>query len=245
MKIIFEAFLFTISYFTIMPIKKNLDIQKETYFYTLFFFPLIGFILGSISIIVFLLLSNILHPFYSAFLSAVLYISLYGFLHLEAICDVVDANMAKYSNKDIYTILKDPHIGAIGAIYTFVFILVKLACIAYIFYENKFELFLIVLIFSRVNLIYALKYFTFHKNSFLSLAFKQEANTHLIFLSLIYLLIALYLNMSTIVLFFMSFFCFFMILKILQKKFSFLNGDCIGFTIEHTELILLNLVFML
>ena len=244
MKIIFEAFLFTISYFTLIPIKKNLDIKKETYFYTLFFFPLIGFILGSISIIVFLLLSNIFHPLYSAFISAVLYICLYGFLHLEAICDVVDANMAKYSKKDIYAILKDPHIGAIGAIYTFVFILVKLACITYILYENKFELFLIALIFSRLNLIYALKYFTFHKNSFLSLAFKQEANTYLVALSLIYLFIALYLNMSAILLFLVAFFCFFMILKILQKKFSFLNGDCIGFTIEHTELVLLNLALV-
>ena len=40
-------------------------------------------------------------------------------------------------------------------------------------------------------------------------------------------------------------FSFYFLLKILNNKFGFVNGDCLGFTIEHTELVLLNIALMM
>ena len=34
-------------------------------------------------------------------------------------------------------------------------------------------------------------------------------------------------------------------LKVLDNKFGFVNGDCLGFTLEHTELVLLNIGLLL
>ena len=176
---------------------------------------------------------------------AVIYLFLYGFLHTEAICDVVDAWFASYSGKDVYKIMKESTIGAIGALYAFCFVLLKVGIITYVLYEKQYALFLIVCIFSRLNLIYLLEYYKFSKDSFLSLAFANGSVFTLKILSLIYLIFAFIIGSNVLLLFILSLLSFYFILKVLDKKFGFVNGDCLGFTLEHTELVLLNIGLMI
>ena len=246
MKQILNAFYFAISYFSIIPVfVKNMEIKEETYKYTIFFLPLIGAILASIVIALNLFLNEFFNPLYSSFLVAVIYLFLYGFLHTEAICDVVDAWFASYSGKDPYKIMKESTIGAIGALYAFSFVLLKVGIITYVLYEKQYMLFLIVCIFSRLNLIYLLEYFKFSKDSFLSLAFANGSVFTLKILSLIYLIFAFIIGSNVLLLFILSLLSFYFILKVLDKKFGFVNGDCLGFTLEHTELVLLNIGLMI
>ena len=246
MKQILNAFYFAISYFSIIPVfVKNMEIKEETYKYTLFFLPLVGAILGLIVIALNLFLNEFFNPLYSSFVVAVIYLFLYGFLHTEAICDVVDAWFASYSGKDVYKIMKESTIGAIGALYAFCFVLLKVGIITYVLYEKQYALFLIVCIFSRLNLIYLLEYYKFSKDSFLSLAFANGSVFTLKILSLIYLIFAFIVGSNVLILFILSLLSFYFILKVLDKKFGFVNGDCLGFTLEHTELILLNIGLMI
>ena len=239
MKQILNAFFFAVSYFSIIPVfVKNMEIKEETYKYTLFFLPLVGAILGSIVIGLNLFLNEFFNPLYSSFVVAVLYLFLYGFLHTEAICDVVDAWFASYSGKDPYKIMKESTIGAIGALYAFGFVLIKVGIITYVLYEQEYMLFLVVCIFSRLNLIYLLEYFKFSKDSFLSLAFANSGIFQLKIFAFIYVIIAFFIGSNILVLFVLSLASFYIILKILNNKFGFVNGDCLGFTLEHTELIL-------
>ena len=242
MKQILNAFLFALSYFSIIPVPtKNLEIKEETYKYTLFLLPLVGAILALLVIGVNFTLNQLFSPIYSCFVSAVIYLFLYGFLHLEAVCDVADGWFASYSGKDVYKIMKEPTIGAIGAIYTFCFVLLKVAIITYILYEKEYFLFVMVCVFSRLNLIYLLGYFKFSKDSFLSLAFQHGGVLQLKIFALIYLVLAFIFGTNVLLLFILSLASFYFILKILNNKFGFVNGDCLGFTLEHTELILLNI----
>ncbi len=246
MKQILNAFLFALSYFSIIPVPtKNLEIKEETYKYTLFLLPLVGAILALLVVGVNFTLNQLFSPIYSCFVSAVIYLFLYGFLHLEAVCDVADGWFASYSGKDVYKIMKEPTIGAIGAIYTFCFVLLKVAIITYILYEKEYFLFVMVCVFSRLNLIYLLEYFEFNKNSFLALAFQSAGVFQLKVLALIYVLIAFIFGTNALILFVLSLFSFYFLLKILNNKFGFVNGDCLGFTIEHTELVLLNIALMM
>ena len=246
MKQILNAFYFALSYFSIIPVfVKNMEIKEETYKYTLFFLPLVGAILGLIVIALNLFLNEFFNPLYSSFVVAVIYLFLYGFLHTEAICDVVDAWFASYSGKDVYNIMKESTIGAIGALYAFCFVLLKVGIITYVLYEKQYALFLIVCIFSRLNLIYLLEYYKFSKDSFLSLAFANGSVFTLKILSLIYLIFAFIIGSNVLLLFILSLLSFYFILKVLDKKFGFVNGDCLGFTLEHTELILLNIGLMI
>ncbi|QKE29860.1 adenosylcobalamin 5'-phosphate synthase [Arcobacter acticola] len=246
MKQILNAFYFALSYFSIIPVfVKNMEIKEETYKYTLFFLPLVGAILGLIVIALNLFLNEFFNPLYSSFVVAVIYLFLYGFLHTEAICDVVDAWFASYSGKDVYKIMKESTIGAIGALYAFCFVLLKVGIITYVLYEKQYALFLIVCIFSRLNLIYLLEYYKFSKDSFLSLAFANGSVFTLKILSLIYLIFAFIIGSNVLLLFILSLLSFYFILKVLDKKFGFVNGDCLGFTLEHTELVLLNIGLMI
>ena len=246
MKQILNAFYFALSYFSIIPVfVKNMEIKEETYKYTLFFLPLVGAILGLIVIALNLFLNEFFNPLYSSFVVAVIYLFLYGLLHTEAICDVVDAWFASYSGKDVYKIMKESTIGAIGALYAFCFVLLKVGIITYVLYEKQYALFLIVCIFSRLNLIYLLEYYKFSKDSFLSLAFANGSVFTLKILSLIYLIFAFIIGSNVLLLFILSLLSFYFILKVLDKKFGFVNGDCLGFTLEHTELVLLNIGLMI
>ena len=246
MKQILNAFYFALSYFSIIPVfVKNMEIKEETYKYTLFFLPLVGAILGLIVIALNLFLNEFFNPLYSSFVVAVIYLFLYGFLHTEAICDVVDAWFASYSGKDVYKIMKESTIGAIGALYAFCFVLLKVGIITYVLYEKQYALFLIVCIFSRLNLIYLLEYYKFSKDSFLSLAFANGSVFTLKILSLIYLIFAFIVGSNVLLLFILSLLSFYFILIVLDKKFGFVIGDCLGFTLEHTELVLLNIGLMI
>ncbi|RXJ84441.1 adenosylcobinamide-GDP ribazoletransferase [Arcobacter cloacae] len=246
MKAILNAFFFALSYFSIIPVfVKDMEINNQTYKYTLILLPLVGAILASIVICLNLLLNEFFHPLYSSFVVAIVYLALYGFIHTEAIIDVVDAWFASYSGKDAYKIMKESTIGAIGALYGFAFFLLKVGIITYVLYEKQYALFFIVCIFSRLNLIYLLGYFKFSKDSFLSLAFEHGGIFKLKIIALIYVIIAFILAQNVFILFVISLLSFYFILKVLDNKFGFVNGDCLGFTLEHTELVLLNIGLLL
>ena len=246
MKAILNAFFFALSYFSIIPVfVKDMQINNQTYKYTLILLPLVGAILASIVIGLNLILNEFFHPLYSSFVVAIVYLALYGFIHTEAIIDVVDAWFASYSGKDAYKIMKESTIGAIGALYGFAFFLLKVGIITYVLYEKQYALFFIVCIFSRLNLIYLLGYFKFSKDSFLSLAFEHGGILGLKIIALIYVIIAFFIGSNILVLFVISLLSFYFILKVLDNKFGFVNGDCLGFTLEHTELVLLNIGLLL
>lgn len=241
MKYMIHGFLLALSYFTIIPVNKELDITGKTYKYMLLSFPLIGLILATLTVGSFLFFEKFYHPMYAAIIPSVAYLISYGLIHLEAVCDVVDAWTAKYSNKDVYEVMKDPHIGAIGALAAFCLVILKVSILTLLLYERKFEVIFICLMFSRLNLVFALNYFEFRKESFLAKCLKKEATRAVMFKSFVYIIIAFLINVNVAMLFVISVCLFFISLKILQKRFGFLNGDCIGFSIEKTEVILLNL----
>ena len=246
MKQILNAFFFALSYFSIIPVfVKNMEINNETYKYTLVLLPLVGAILASLVIGLNLGLNEFFNPLYSAFVCGIVYLALYGFIHTEAIIDVVDAWFASYSGKDAYKIMKESTIGAIGALYGVAFVLLKVGIITYVLYEKQYILFLIVCVFSRLNLIYLLGYFKFSKDSFLSLSFEYGGIFKLKIIALIYVIIAFLIGSNILFLFVISLLSFYFILKVLDNKFGFVNGDCLGFTLEHTELILLNIGLLL
>ncbi|MDN5100600.1 adenosylcobinamide-GDP ribazoletransferase [Aliarcobacter butzleri] len=242
MKQLLNALFFALSYFSIIPVfVKNMEINNITYKYTLALLPLVGAILASIVIVFNLFFNQFFSPIYAAFVSSVIYLFLYGFIHTEAIIDVVDAWFASYSGKDAYKIMKESTIGAIGALYAFSFVLLKVGIITYVLYQKEYVLFLLVCIFSRLNLLYLLEYFKFSKDSFLSLAFQSGGIFRLKIYALIYIIVAFFIGKNIFIILVLSLLSFYFILKILNNKFGFVNGDCLGFTLEHTELIILNI----
>ncbi len=249
MRTITQGILLSFSYFSVLPVAlKALPSSKKLYTSMLASMPFVGFVLAFLSVLCFTILKDFLPLHYCAVVCACLYLCLYGFLHLEALCDVIDGYFASLSGKNIYEIMKDPHIGAVGAIGTFVFVLMKVAVIAFLLIESKEEIFLTAVIFSRLGLIFGLFAFSFHAKSTFALQLKSSASVQLVLLSFIAYGIFSYfvLDFKSVLLFaLISIATISWVLYVLKKKFGFLNGDCLGASLEKTEFILLNVGLML
>jgi adenosylcobinamide-GDP ribazoletransferase len=218
---------YSISYFSILPITiDKFETNKSFYKGVLFGLPLVGLLTAFIAICLFILL-----PFpilYKAIFVSILYLFLNGFLHLEAVADTIDGYFASFGNKDIYDVMKDPQVGAIGAIGTFCFVLLKILAISFLLYNEQYFFILFAFVASRSSIFFALE-LEFHKKStfihFLKNAIKIPFIFRLLFLPF---------NILTK-----------LILKRVKKQIGFLNGDTLGFNIELQEIIFLNIGVLL
>ncbi len=221
-----KGIIYCISYFTTLPIKMPyFDANKNFYKGVVYGLPIAGLLLGLIVVGLFLILP--FEPLYKAILVSIMYLFLYGFIHLEAVADTIDGLFASLSNKDVHTIMKEPQIGAIGAIGTFCFVLLKILAIAYLLFYGQFAFVILILMLSRMSLLFALD-LEFHKDSSFVLSLKNSYSA-----SLVFKIIFFPLNFLTKY-----------ILQKLKKQLGFLNGDTLGFNIELQEIILLNIAVM-
>lgn len=230
---------FSFSYFSILPIsfKNDEDLSKNSILkYMMIFFPFVGLVLSSFIVFI--------HGFfessiYLSLMMAIFYMISYGFIHTEAIADVVDAIYAKHSNKDPYKVIKEPTIGAMGLLYTVSFLILKIASLSYILYEQLYVEFIIIAIISRVMVVLSIKLNDF-KSSFVTMLKSSLNNTNIFLVFVSYSLICLFLNsVEFILLFLLALLITMYITKRLKSTLGFLNGDVLGFNLEINELLLM------
>ncbi len=238
------GFKFALSYFTILPVKfKEEDdlSKKEILAFMLFSLPLVGLIIGIISLTLYSFLDQL--TWFGAIICAVSYMIFYGFIHTEAIIDVVDAIYAKHSGKDAYEVIKEPTIGAMGVLYALAFFTLKIAGIVYLFLNDYLLEFLSIIIISRLMVLFVIKNFDF-KSSFVT-QLKESLSTNIF---LVAILIFTFLNIfligfEAIILTIVAFIISYLLALFIRKNVGFLNGDALGSILELSEVILI--IFLL
>ena len=237
-KNIYLGILFSFSYFSILPIKfKSTDniLNPHTLNVMLLSLPLVGWILGLLTVTIFALLSKL--GWYGAIFSAIFYMLSYGFLHTEAVIDVFDALYASHGGKDAYAIIKEPTVGAIGVLYGVVFVILKIAGIVMLFTHNLLLEFIAILVISRLSLLTLIILHDF-KSSFLA---QLKDALDLWFLALLFLIITitglLFLK-SFLIWLIMGIIFGFIISIFFVQKLKFANGDVLGATLEGVEILM-------
>jgi len=237
---------FVFSYFSIIPVsfKKDDDLsKKEVLNYTLFFLPFVGFVLSIITILVYNLLDSF--PILAAIISSCVYFVLYGFIHTEAILDVVDAIYAKHSGKDAYKIIKEPTVGAIGVLYSTIFVILKIAAFSTLLVNHLFFELIAITIISRISIQFTI-YFSTFKSSFVNMLSRCfRAKTFLISIFLYVLLIFILTNTPFLIFVFLGIFFSILIARFIKKTLGFLNGDALGLILETLEILLSLMVLYL
>lgn len=188
------------------------------------------------TILVYSLLDSI--PWLAAIISASLYMVLYGFIHTEAILDVVDAIYAKHSGKDAYKVIKDSTIGAMGLLYALVFVIVKISAIVYLFMNNLLLEFVAAIVISRVCIQFSIYFYEF-KSSFVN-QLKESFSSKSFFFSIVFFTI-LAIVLTSLKFFWFIIFAFVLtalIISFIKKNVGFLNGDALGTTLESVEILL-------
>lgn len=230
---------FVFSYFSVLPVsfKKDDDVtKKEVLNYTVFFLPFVGLVLGTLSISLFSLLDSI--PILAAIIASCVYFILYGFLHTEAILDVVDAIYARHSGKDAYKIIKEPTVGAIGVLYSVIFVVLKISGFSYLLYHGYLLELLAILIIARLCVQFTI-YFSKFKSSFLTMMSDSFTPKSFLGSIIIFSFIVFLLTDFSFLIFIPSAFLFTLIIThFIKKMLGFLNGDVLGFLLESIEILL-------
>jgi adenosylcobinamide-GDP ribazoletransferase len=230
---------FMLAYFTILPVRfrDHEDLSRPSVLGAmLFFLPLGGIIIGTMSIGVYLALASL--DWLGALVGAAVYMMLYGFLHTEAVIDTADARYAAHSGKDPYTIIKDPTVGAMGILWAGALLVLKLAALSYLLLHGAYGTIIATLIISRM-LLQALFITETFRSSFVTQI--QAGFTPKLWgiaagvFGLVGIAIA---QGHFLVLLLIGMSAGYFLSKSIGRKLGFLNGDVLGATLEGVELLL-------
>ena len=236
-KNIFSGFALAVSMLSILPFFKVHDFYKGINGYAVMFYPLVGLLLGSILWGISIVLEPYIPSTHLGIIIFALWVLITGALHLDGLSDTIDG---LYVHRDrALEVMKDPHTGGMGMIFTVVFLILKASTLA-IF--EAFYLLPLVLMLSRFNAvvsIYIYPYIT--QNGIGSLA-KSELNGYQVLTSAFYVIsITLFFFIPLL---FVSLFVMYVIKYIFIRRYGGFSGDIYGFMIEVTELVLLNIILV-
>jgi cobalamin 5'-phosphate synthase/cobalamin synthase len=234
---ILKGFALAFSMLSIIPFFKVHDFFKGINGFSAMFYPLVGFILGSILWGMHTLLSPYIPSIHLSVIIFTLWITLTGALHLDGFSDTIDGLFV--SKERALEVMKDSHVGGMGMSFTFVFLALKLSSVIYF---EAFYLLPIILMFSRLNATLSI-YFFDYISSGVSMLIKEELKLKYLLFALLYSITLAYL-FSSVWFFILSVIVLFVIAKFFISRLGGLNGDIYGLIIEVTELALLNLIIL-
>ena len=160
-----------LQFLTILPVKRNFT--SEQIGRSTVWFPVVGFVIGAILFGLHYILELILPiALVNALLIAALVI-LSGGLHLDGLSDTIDGLAGHRTPERRLEIMRDSHIGAIGAVGLFLFLIIEYVCLNSI--PEKYLPFTLLLApaVSRWAMVYAIFVFPYARPEGLGKAFKQ------------------------------------------------------------------------
>lgn len=238
MRNIFNGFALAISMLSTLPFFRVHDFSKGINGYAVMFYPLVGFILGSILYGVHTVLSPYLEPSHLGVIIFALWVLLSGALHIDGLSDTIDG---LYVDKGrALEVMKDPHNGGMGMIFGGVFLLLKASSLSVF---DAFYLLPLVLMLSRFSVVLAIYYFPYVSPQGMGALAKEEFTKEELIVAFVYSVLvgAIFTQLSLFIVMLTTLF----IIKIFFiNRYGGFTGDIYGFTIELIELILLNAILL-
>lgn len=236
MKNMFSGFALAISLLTTLPFFKIHNFYKGINGYSVMFYPLVGFLLGLILYATQSILSPYIPPMHLGIIIFTLLVLLTGALHLDGFSDTVDGLYV--SKEKALQVMKDSHIGGMGMIITATFLILKASSLASF---EAFYLLPIILMLSRLNAVLAIHFYPYISEGGIASLAKSELKKSQMLIALFYSLVLAFF-FGEMILVVSSLLVLFVIKLFFMKRYGGFSGDIYGFSIEVTELILLNII---
>lgn len=125
MKKEFHIFFTALLFYTRIPCPKNIDHNPEYLNKASRYFPLIGWIVGSVAFGAYCVFSYLVAPEIAVVFATIASVLVTGAFHEDGFADVCDGFGGGWTKEKILTIMKDSAIGAYGAIGVVLLLLVK------------------------------------------------------------------------------------------------------------------------
>jgi cobalamin 5'-phosphate synthase/cobalamin synthase len=236
MKNFFKGFALAVSMMTSIPFFKIHDFNKGINGYAVMSYPLVGLFLGGILWGVYSLLHLHIPALHLGIIIFALWVVLTGALHLDGFSDTIDGLFV--SKQRAIEVMKDPNSGGMGMVFSVTFLILKASSLAVF---DAFYLLPLVLMLSRFNAVLAIYFFPYISKIGMGTLAKEELKGFQVLVALAYVTLFCLLNLWLAVL---SVFVLFVIKSFFIKRYGGFTGDIYGFTIEVTELILLNAIII-
>jgi len=234
----FKGFALAVSMLSIIPFFKIHNFFKGINGYAVMSYPLVGFLLGLILYLTHSFLTPYFTPLHVGIIIFAFWVLLTGGLHLDGYSDTIDG---LFVNKErSLEVMKDPNTGGMGMIFTVSFLILKASTLASF---NAFYLLPIVMMLSRLNAVLAIYNYPYVSPNGMSTLAKEELTKIQVVIAVLYTLI-LSLMFSTTALILTSLLSLWLIKSFFIKRYGGFTGDIYGFSIEVTELVLLNIILL-
>jgi adenosylcobinamide-GDP ribazoletransferase len=232
-----EGFLSALSFFTIIPLRKNYEISN----YTMYFFTLTGLLAGFTAGIPYLLLRPF-SPIIASAVAVAFIMIIYGFNHLDSVMDFGDSFMVRGADEK-QRVIKDKYTGSGGIGMAFI---IYIPAIAFLTYFNSFAGFLIIISGEMISK-YASLISMYKSSSFgdgLGRMFMDKINSNSIYLNLIPLVLSVFFNVYNLAIIPIVAILMYALKTKLERDYMGLNGDLIGSIGEITRLIFYVIAFI-
>ena len=240
MKNIFSGFSLAINMLTTIPFFKVHKFFDGINGYAVMFYPVIGFILGTILYIISYFLEPYLASTHIHIIIFALWVVLTGALHLDGLSDAIDALFVP--KQRAIEVMKDPHVGAMGMTYTGVFLILKASVLWHL---QSLWMLPLILMYARFNVVIAIYFLPYIRENGMSTLAKKEFSQTQLLISLFMVISIMLLFVKGFILLLISLISLFLFKLWFTKRFDGFSGDLYGFMIEGTELILLHAVLIL
>ena len=225
-----------------IPILTINEFKKGYNGYASAMYPLVGLLLALLLNLSALLLENHLESWHLYIVLFVLWVYSYGAIHLDGVSDVYDG-MKSYAPKEkLLEIMKDPRIGSLGFVFTFLLMLLKLSAFVAL---GDVSALLFVMMLSRYGVLFIIFFFnsdgdmsTASQSEFTPMNFGVATATVLLF-GLLFQGLSIILWMAFVGVLAI------IIAKRLLIRFDKLNGDMYGYSIEWLEVAMLYVLLLI
>ncbi|WFA10007.1 adenosylcobinamide-GDP ribazoletransferase [Tissierella sp. Yu-01] len=231
-----DGLILTFQFFTRIPINKEVDFNEKNIRYSLFFYPFVGALLGSIAAGVFFILSKLNNDI-AALATVLTLLLLTGGLHIDGISDTFDGFLSNRDRERTLEIMKDSRVGTFGVLSIIILLLTKFVIISN--FGNGLPLALILsMVNSRLEACRVISTMKVARKGGLGDLFHNSNSEKLILLnSIIYIGILLIINYKffsplMITYIFNRLFC-----RWSYKKIGGMTGDTYGAVIEIGEVV--------
>jgi adenosylcobinamide-GDP ribazoletransferase len=230
-----KGLILAFQFLTRLPINIAIDFNDKNIRNSIFFFPLVGAVIGAIGGFVYYILSP-LNIEIASFLTMLTLIILTGGIHIDGLSDTFDGFLSNRDREKVLEIMKDSRIGAFGVLSIVILLLFK-----YILIKNTPNLpigLILSLANSRLVVGYIISYKKCARPGGLGDLFNKSNPKKLIILSsLLYVFILLVFNKAYIIPLLATILTGEIISYIAYKKIGGLTGDVYGTIIEIGECI--------
>lgn len=243
-----KSFFGAVQFLTIFPLPAKGRIDTQDFGKALFYFPLVGLILGCILAAVSVYSFHIFSPLVMAALLILVSTVLTGGLHLDGFADTCDGLYGFHSPEKRLEIMRDSRTGVMGVAGLVCLLLLKFSLLTHIPLSSLWKTLVMMAVISRWSMVIACYGSAYPRQEGKARLFIEQARLHHLLAGgmLTFFLFLFLAPGKGLIIFFGTLITVSLFILYIRKKIGGMTGDTIGATNEIAEvsaLLLANFIF--